>query len=75
MLFRSTVEFYIEAKVDGVVTDEYQVEWVAYCSDPEIERNKKTFRCVQDWNSYSVSATVTFSNDKKVYPNMTFTIQ
>lgn len=70
-----TVEFYIEAKVDGVVTDEYQVEWVAYCSDPEIERNKKTFRCVQDWNSYSVSATVTFSNDKKVYPNMTFTIQ
>lgn len=69
------VEFYIEARIDGVVTEEYQVEWVTYCSDPETERNKKTFKCVQKWNSYSVSATVTFSNNTKVYPNMYFTIQ
>lgn len=71
-----TVEFYLEATVDGVATDEYQVEWVSYCSNPEAERNKKTFKCTQNWNSsYPVSATVTFANDKKIYPNITFTIK
>ena len=73
---KETIEFYLEVKIDGIVTNEYQVEWTAYCSDPESERSKKTFRCTQNWtNSYLVTTAVTFTNGKKIYLDTTFKIE
>ena len=70
------IEFYLEVKIDGIITNEYQAEWTAYCSNPENDRSKKTFRCIQNWtNSYLVTAAVTFTNGKKIYPDTIFKIE